>query len=73
MERLKVYCLTYEEDASTHSIFHISKTYLQSLRETWQSSGHITGEDQIFEVYPKNKTELIYILEQLSQKGFYDG
>ena len=73
MERLNIYCLTYEEDAELHSIFHVSKTYLQSLRETWKSSGNRTELDQIFTVYPKTKDELVYILEQVSQRGFYDG
>jgi len=73
MERLKIYCLTYEQDGSTHSIFHVSKTYLQSLRETWKSTGNETDLDEIFTVYPKTKDELVYILEQVSQRGFYDG
>ena len=73
MERLKIYCLTYEQGDSTHSIFHKSKTYLQSLRETWKASGNRTDLDQIFTVYPKTKDELVYILEQVSQRGFYDG
>jgi hypothetical protein len=73
MERLKIYCLTYEEDGDTHSIFHTSKDYLQSLRETWKSSGNETDLDEIFEVYPKTKNELVYILTSVSQRGFYDG
>ena len=73
MERLNIYCLTYEQGGGTHSIFHKSKTYLQSLRETWASTGKETDLDQIFTVYPKTKDELVYILEQVSQKGFYDG
>ena len=73
MERLKIYCLTYEENGDTHSIFHTSKDYVQNLKETWKSSGNETDLDEIFTVYPKTKDELVYILEQVSQRGFYDG
>ena len=73
MERLKIYCLTYEENGDTPSICHTSKDYLQNLKETWKSSGNETDLDEIFTVYPKTKDELVYILEQVSQRGFYDG
>jgi hypothetical protein len=72
MERLKIYCLTYEEDGGKHSYFHVSKTYLQSLRETWKVAGNETDNDRIFSVYPKTKDELVNILEQVRQEGFYD-
>lgn len=72
MERLNIYCLTYEEDAELHSIFHVSKTYLQSLKETWSASGAETYNDKIFSVNIKTKTDLVNILEEVRQTGFLD-